>query len=973
MINRRNFLQNNFILAGGFPFRKLLLFPGDIDSGKNIYSIFKNPSSIYKPFVRWWWNGDKVERDELRRELRLLKEAGIGGVEINPVKFPARTNDLGKKSLQWLSAEWIDMLKFAFDEARTLGLTCDLIVGSGWPFGAEWLEGEERAQGVVIGTKRLEGPLNYEVSLSELFREADPTLSSPFAGRKMEMLSVRLAPEVVNDINDVKDLSNQIPTGTIRINIPKGRFVLYALVKIQGFLAVIQGAPGASGPVLNHYNKEAVRKYLDKMSDTIQNRIGPLSQYIRSLFTDSLELEGSNWCADMQAEFQRRRGYDLLPWLPFVLFQTTAMGNTVYKSLPPSLNNSSRLYIYGASHGKEFDELVKRVRYDFELTKTELITDRFVATFLDWCKENKVKSRVQAYGRGYFPLEGSFGVDIPEGETWIRPGLGSTMSETDYRVGRSYTVMNKYVSSAAHLKGKKLISCEELTNIHLVFNETLELMKIAGDLSIISGITHPIFHGFNYSPPDADYPGWVIYGTFINERNPWWSYFPKFTSYKARLSALLQQLTMFADIAILPATADLWSKYGAQNDPFPSTMYPIWQTLVWESIHQNGNGCDYVSEKIIQDGKIQNGYLSYGERKYHTIFLTQVESLEPSTAKKLFEWVKAGGRIFFIGSYPLGSLGLLGLQDERNERDGKDAEVKKWIEEIRKFHDRAFLINKPGKDHTAWFKWIQKEYGISPYIEIDSPGKFVSQIRCQSASLELFVFINSSMDNSSLINVIPSKSITDGRQTWFWDPETGERSKVMSNNGRIQLDLGPADLKLLVFDKENKDSQNGPSRRGETYQSVKKGVDTARLVNGPWSVTGQHVNGKTVSATLSTLQDLKGLETWEKFCGTIIYRNNFNVADPSKIKSLDLGKAFGVSEVFLNDSLVGTRWYGRRIFDVAKFVKGGDNTIEIRIVTTMGNYLKSLTDNKAAQFWTNQGRTVQPLQPTGLVGPVKIY
>ena len=115
--------------------------------------------------MRWWWTGDKVEQDELARELRLLKGAGIGGVEINPIKFPARTNDLGKSSLQWLSSEWIDLLEFTFKEAKKLDMTCDMIVGSGWPFGAEWLEGEERAQAVVIGAKRVEGPLDYEVSL----------------------------------------------------------------------------------------------------------------------------------------------------------------------------------------------------------------------------------------------------------------------------------------------------------------------------------------------------------------------------------------------------------------------------------------------------------------------------------------------------------------------------------------------------------------------------------------------------------------------------------------------------------------------------------------------------------------------------------------------------------------------------------------------------------------------------------------
>ena len=77
---------------------------------------------------------------------------------------------------------------------------------------------------------------------------------------------------------------------------------------------------------------------------------------------------------------------------------------------------------------------------------------------------------------------------------------------------------------------------------------------------------------------------------------------------------------MFADIAILAATTDLWSKYGAQNDPFPIVTYPDWHTLVWESIHHNGNGCDYISEKIINESTVANGVLSYGPRKYKSIF-----------------------------------------------------------------------------------------------------------------------------------------------------------------------------------------------------------------------------------------------------------------------------------------------------------------------------------------------------------------
>ena len=76
----------------------------------------------------------------------------------------------------------------------------------------------------------------------------------------------------------------------------------------------------------------------------------------------------------------------------------------------------------------ELDDTIQRVRYDFEYTKAELLRERFTQTYLDWCKGLNVKSRAQAYGRGFFPLESSLDYDIPECEswtmTWLRHRLG---------------------------------------------------------------------------------------------------------------------------------------------------------------------------------------------------------------------------------------------------------------------------------------------------------------------------------------------------------------------------------------------------------------------------------------------------------------------------------------------------------------------------------------------------------------------
>ena len=157
---------------------------------EQLYEEFQQPTSEYRPFVRWWWNGDKVEADELVRELRLLKEAGIGGVEINPIAFPSYCDSLDKPSLQWLSPEWINMLKVCFDEAKRLDMTCDLLVGSGWPFGAEFLNENERAQIVVNYAETVTGPTTLTIIRDSLCAKAMPKVSSPYMTNRLLLKSL---------------------------------------------------------------------------------------------------------------------------------------------------------------------------------------------------------------------------------------------------------------------------------------------------------------------------------------------------------------------------------------------------------------------------------------------------------------------------------------------------------------------------------------------------------------------------------------------------------------------------------------------------------------------------------------------------------------------------------------------------------------------------------------------------------------
>lgn len=113
---------------------------GDISS---LYKRFQSPLGAARPFVRWWWNGDRIDEKELLRKLDMLKEKSISGVEINPMAFSKGNNPMNYKAFTWLSDDWIKMLNTVLDGAKVRYMACSIIVGSGWPFGGEFLTKSE--------------------------------------------------------------------------------------------------------------------------------------------------------------------------------------------------------------------------------------------------------------------------------------------------------------------------------------------------------------------------------------------------------------------------------------------------------------------------------------------------------------------------------------------------------------------------------------------------------------------------------------------------------------------------------------------------------------------------------------------------------------------------------------------------------------------------------------------------------------
>src|SRR5215467_719419 len=120
-------------------FACLILAAGAIASAQKVADVrrgFGNPPDDARIMMRWWWFGPSVTKAQLEREMRLMKEGGIGGFEVQPV-YPLALDDEtnGVKTSPFLSDEFLRLLRFAADKAHELGMRMDLTLGSGWPYG----------------------------------------------------------------------------------------------------------------------------------------------------------------------------------------------------------------------------------------------------------------------------------------------------------------------------------------------------------------------------------------------------------------------------------------------------------------------------------------------------------------------------------------------------------------------------------------------------------------------------------------------------------------------------------------------------------------------------------------------------------------------------------------------------------------------------------------------------------------------
>src|ERR1039458_2694316 len=363
---------------------------------------FDRPPDDARMMVRWWWYGPSVTKPELEREMISMKEGGIGGFEVQPT-YPLALDGFqpGFHNFPYLSAEFLDDLRFTAEKAHELGLRFDLTLGSGWPFGGPHIPITEAAGRLRVD--RVPVPANAaSVPLPKVV-EGEKFIAAFLARGDQRQFSAE-------GIRRITEMEN----GVVRVpaEAGSGRVVLF-FISSRTRQTVKRPAVGAEGWVLDHYDRAAVDTHLKLVGEPLLKAVAKNPPY--AIFSDSLEVYNADWTGDFLAEFQKRRGYDLTPYLPAL--------------------------------AGDMGDKTKAIRHDWGQTLTELANENYLTPVTAWAKAHGTRFRSQTYGIPPVALSSYALVDLPEGEgaQW-----------------RHFTA-TRWAASASHLYGRPVTSSETWT------------------------------------------------------------------------------------------------------------------------------------------------------------------------------------------------------------------------------------------------------------------------------------------------------------------------------------------------------------------------------------------------------------------------------------------------------------------------------------------------------------------------------
>ena len=906
--------------------------------------------------MQWTIFGPAWTVEECERELKLMAAAHIGGVLICPT-YPIAVDDPAKgiHNQPYLSADFLDVLNSVLAISKKLGLTVDMVLGTGWPYGGPSVSVADSAQ--MLRRVTVQADSGSPTALPEIDKD----------GKILAVFYV--------DARGYLRLT--LETGGVSVT-PPGAGEVQFYYSRPTRMQVKRASLGAEGLVLDHYNAGALERFLAAVGDKLLDAVP--AHGIRSIFCDSLEVYGANWTDEFPRIFERKRGYDLVAYLPA---------------------------LFDRKHPDSRD-----LRCDYWRTLSEQASEAFVQPLAEWAHRKGVSAQVESYGVPPVSLASYRAVDVPTGEHYEWKEFNTS----------------RWASSGAHLAGKREVLAEAWTWLGEPnrFGDTLERLKLCSDLHFLSGINALYGVVYPYSPAAAGSPGWVTYfGPQMNHCSPFWPYFSLFADYINRASYILQQGKPVADIAVYLGAEDAmaeaqirellfnWAVRDRLSSNGPPPEFGLANALHYESnvvktIITNGYSFDGVDTFAFAGMQAEGGRLRSGDGEYAVLVLPHLTGIDVESLVKIKTFVDQGGTVIATGRLPNTAYGM-------REREKNRAEVERLVGELFGAVPEAPALHSHrcgdgvaifSRDEQASFlnalRWHE------PDITFLDASPHVGFVHRRTSDRDYYFLANTSESPQHL----DATFRVGQKQPELWDLKTGTVEPVVAfehtkAGTRTVITLGPFESRVIAFAEngrspvavdtnlELESAQDGWTARvfenRDYYVQRPRGREEITVSGIPAPIPLQarwrlrFEDSSVPEVVLDELKSWTDVAAARFFSGRGIYEAEFSFAiklAPDVGVVLDLGDVRETAEVSLNGRKAGVAWMRPYRFDVTQQIQTGSNHLRIDVTNLLINRVLGNGPIDYSAVYERYGQRFPPGEewqkvgtpfPSGLLGPLGLF
>ena len=608
---------------------------------------FQHPPASARPWVFWFWINGNVSKEGITKDLEALNKVGVGGViwmEVSGAQWAPAGN------VTTLSPQWHECMQWTVKECARLGMELDLSVGSGYGSGGPHITPELSMQELVWSEQTVEGgkavrvpldkprvktnvsvkkgtqisPVVNQIKNSDSYKDvAVLAIRVPASSKGRDNpppkaeLANKVPADAVTPVQEVVDLTGKMDrNGVLAWEPPSGSWLVMRFGHASNLKLSHPCPESAVGLECDRLAKAGIEAHFAGFLKKTFTDAGALAgKGLNYVHVDSWEAGGQNWTSTFPAEFLKRRGYDLRPWLP-VLAQR----------------------VVGSA------ELSERFLWDVRTTASEMIRDNYAKRLRELAQPFGMKFSCEAYGNMSIDDLSYAGVsDLPISEFWAG-------RNNEFPAPGAYEASTKAMTSAAHTYGKPVVGAEAFTGSRK-WDDHPFLLKAMGDLQFCRGLNRMIFHCSVHQPYDNMVPGLTHkkWGEHFDRFNTWWNYSGAWIDYLSRCQFLLQQGTFAADVCY-------WFGEGA-----PLSVNDM--TLKMPA----GYAYDFCSSESVLQMKVQDGRIVLPSgMSYRYLLLPDTDRMTLPLANKIRELVDAGARVIG-GKRPNGVPGLTGYPHSDDE------------------------------------------------------------------------------------------------------------------------------------------------------------------------------------------------------------------------------------------------------------------------------------------------------------------